>query len=174
MENVSETEYTIILHVLSLGDRGAHKNVRSEFRLHPRIATSEASIFFQVESAIMSAMKLVVEPPATVGVGLCSATIRDVSQDFLHCIGAERRLKPWFVRPANYHFTGNQFERFREFLELISRFEFEFRRREKFFFERFEFLVRSCECAVACLCPRNSISNVVASVMIHDSIPFFK
>ena len=46
MENVSETEYTIILHVLSLGDRGAHKNVRSEFRLHPRIAASEASIFF--------------------------------------------------------------------------------------------------------------------------------
>ena len=38
----------------------------------------------------MSAMKLVVEPPATVGLGLCSATIRDVSQDFLHCIGAER------------------------------------------------------------------------------------
>ena len=25
----------------------------------------------------------------------------------------------------------------------------------------------SCECAVACLCPRNSISNVVASA-IHD------
>ena len=38
------------------------------------------------------------------------------------------------------------------------------------FFERFEFLVRSCECAVACLCPRNSISNVVASVTIHDDI----
>ena len=28
-------------------------------------------------------------------------------------------------------------------------------------------MVRSCECAVACLCPRNSISNVVASA-IHD------
>ena len=27
--------------------------------------------------------------------------------------------------------------------------------------------MRSCECAVACLCPRNSISNVVASA-IHD------
>ena len=38
----------------------------------------------------MSAMKLVVEPPATMGLGVCSATIRDVSQDFLHCIGAER------------------------------------------------------------------------------------
>ena len=67
-----------------------------------------------------------------------------------------------------YHSTGNKFERFRVFLELISRFEFEFRRRENyFFFERFEFLVRSCECAVAFLCPRNSISNVVASA-IHD------
>ena len=67
-----------------------------------------------------------------------------------------------------YHSTGNKFERFRGFLELISRFEFEFRRRENyFFFERFEFLVRSCECAVAFLCPRNSISNVVASA-IHD------
>ena len=50
---------------------------------------------------------------------------------------------------------GNLFERFREFLELISRFEFEFCRRD-FFFEGFEFLVCSCECAVAFLCPRNS------------------
>ena len=30
--------------------------------------------------------------------------------------------------------------------------------------------MRSCESAVDCLCPRNSISNVVASVMIHDDI----
>ena len=33
--------------------------------------------------------------------------------------------------------------------------------------------MRSCECAVAFLCPRNSISNVVVSSMIHDDI-FFK
>ena len=69
-----------------------------------------------------------------------------------------------------YHAAENKFERFRGFLELISRFEFDFLRREKFFFERFEFLVCSCECAVACLCPRNSISNVVASVTIHDDM----
>ena len=69
-----------------------------------------------------------------------------------------------------YHSPGNKFERFREFLELISRFEFEFCRREKIFFEGFEFLVCSCECAVALLCPRKSISNVVASVTIHDDI----
>ena len=36
------------------------------------------------------------------------------------------------------------------------------------FFEGFEFLVRSCECAVACLYPRNSISNVVVSLTVHD------
>ena len=58
----------------------------------------------------------------------------------------------------------------RGFFELISRFEFEFCHREIFFFEGFEFLVCSCECAVACSCPRNSISNVVASVTIDDNI----
>ena len=31
----------------------------------------------------------------------------------------------------------------------------------------------SCECAVACLCPRNSISNVVASLTIHDDMFIF-
>ena len=64
------------------------------------------------------------------------------------------------------------------FLELISRFALEFRRCG-FFFERFEFLVCSkfnhtpcgcpCACAVACLHPRNSNSNVVVSVTIHDN-----
>ena len=73
----------------------------------------------------------------------------------------------------------NKFERFRGFLELISRFEFEFRRCG-IFFEGFEFLVCSkfnhtqcgppCACAAACLHPHNSISNVVASVTIHDDI----
>ena len=69
-----------------------------------------------------------------------------------------------------YHAARNLFERFRGFLELISRFEFEFCRRKLYIFERFEFLVCSCECAVACLCPRNSISNVVASVTIDANI----
>ena len=35
---------------------------------------------------------------------------------------------------VEYYSTGNQFERFRGFLELISRFEFEFCRRENYFF----------------------------------------
>ena len=83
---------------------------------------------------------------------------------------------------CGYHSARNQFERFLGFLELISRFEFDFRRRG-FFFERFEFLVCSkfnhmqrdcsCACAVACLYPHNSISNVVASVAIHDNINIF-
>ena len=43
-----------------------------------------------------------------------------------------------------YYAARNQFERFREFLELIGRFELDFRRRGFFFFfERFEFLVCS-------------------------------
>ena len=41
--------------------------------------------------------------------------------------------KPTLTPPCeqhnvDYHATGNKFERFRGFLELISRFEFEFRR----------------------------------------------
>ena len=55
-------------------------------------------------------------------------------------------------------------------MELISRFEFEFRRCGIFFFEGFEFLVCSCECAVAFLCPRNSFSNVVVSLVTQKEI----
>ena len=76
-----------------------------------------------------------------------------------------------------YHSAQNQFERFRVLLELTGRFEFDFRRRGNYCFEQFEFLVcskfnhiqwgRTCACAVACLCPHNSISNVVVSLTIH-------
>ena len=80
---------------------------------------------------------------------------------------------------VGYHPPRNKFERFRGFWELFIRFEIDFRRcGNYFFFERFEFLVcskfnhtqccRTCACAVACLYPHNSISNVVASVTIHD------
>ena len=78
-----------------------------------------------------------------------------------------------------YRSARNPFERFRGFSELFSRFEFEFCRRD-FFFERFEYLVCSkfnhvqrdctCACAVACLHPHNSFSNVVVSLTIHDHI----
>ena len=84
--------------------------------------------------------------------------------------GEGRFQRQFTIRLNACHVPGNKFERFRVFLVLISRFEFEFCRCVNFFFEEFEFLVCSCECAVACLCPRNSISNVVASVTIHDDI----
>ena len=80
------------------------------------------------------------------------------------------------IRPK---INSNDFES----LELIGRFEFEFCRCGNYFFEGFEFLVfskfnhtqcgRTCACAVACLCPLNSISNVVASMMIHDDMYFY-
>ena len=86
-------------------------------------------------------------------------------------------------RVRRYHAARNKFERFRGFLELISRFEFEFRRRENYFFERFDFLVcsefnhtqcgRTCACALACVCPQNSISNVVVRDDMYIYIQIF-
>ena len=49
----------------------------------------------------------------------------------------------------------------------ISRFEFDFCRCVNIFLKDSIFFVCSYECAVACLCPRISISTVVAS-SIHD------
>ena len=79
--------------------------------------------------------------------------------------------------PQQYHAPRNNFERFRIFLEFVGRFEFDFRRRG-IFFDRIEFLVCSkynhmqrdctCACTTACLHSRNSISNVVVSLTIHD------
>ena len=63
------------------------------------------------------------------------------------------------------------------FLELIGRFEFDFRRCGHFWKDSKFWCVQSsitCNEAVhvhvlwACLCPHNSISNVVVSVTIHD------
>ena len=41
-----------------------------------------------------------VEPPATVGLGLCSVAIHDVSYDSLFTALEMSALKPWLVRPA--------------------------------------------------------------------------
>ena len=83
---------------------------------------------------------------------------------------------------TGYHSAENKFERFSGgFLELISKFEFEFRRRGNFFLKDSTFwCVQSsithtpcgcpCVCAVACLHPHNSNSKVVASVTNHDNI----
>ena len=106
-------------------------------------------------------------------------------EDAIH--GHRRLLGPCLLRTllthtrkglAAYYSHRNQFERFRGFLELISRFEFDFRRRGIFFLNDSNFLVcskfnhtqcgRACACAVASLCPQNSNSNVVVSVTIHD------
>ena len=46
-------------------------------------------------------MKLVVEPPATVRLCLCSDAILDVSHDFIFTALELSALKKWFVRPAN-------------------------------------------------------------------------
>ena len=42
-----------------------------------------------------------VEPLATVGSGLCSTAILDVSYDFIFTALELSALKPWLVRPAN-------------------------------------------------------------------------
>ena len=46
---------------------------------HSSIPKSEASVL--IDLTTKSAKKLVIEPPATVGLGLCSAAIPDVSYD---------------------------------------------------------------------------------------------
>ena len=52
------------------------RNVRSRFRLHPRIAISETSILF--EFTVKSTRKFAVEPPVNVGLDFCYAAIHDV------------------------------------------------------------------------------------------------
>ena len=56
------------------------RNVRSGFRVHSKIAKSEASVLIDL---IKSVRKLVVEPPVTVGLGLCSIAIHDIPYDSL-------------------------------------------------------------------------------------------
>ena len=60
--------------------------------------------------------------------------------------GTSRATEAWtdgrHAEDDRYHARRNQLERFRVFLELMTRFEFEFRRRGNFF-EGFEFLVCS-------------------------------
>ena len=70
----------------------------SGFRVHSSIAKSEASVL--IDLMTKSAKKLMVEPPATVGLGLCSASIHDVSYDSLLTALELSTLKPWLVRLA--------------------------------------------------------------------------
>ena len=92
-------------------------------------------------------------------------------------VGIIGRQRPGKVRhlDLSYCSARNQFEQYR-FFELFSRFEFDFRRCD-ISFEPFDFVACSkfnhmqrdctCACAVACLHPHNSISNVVVSVTNH-------
>ena len=95
--------------------------------------------------------------------------------------GYEALESEWKAMHEAYYSARKPIRTISGVLELISRFEFEFLRRE-IFFEGFEFLVCSnfnhtpcgctCACVVACVRPQNSISNVVASVTIHDDMFF--
>ena len=60
---------------------------------------------FFIEFTIKSAMKLVVEPPATVGLGLCSAAIHDVSCDYLFTALELSALNSWLARTARTWFA---------------------------------------------------------------------
>ena len=64
------------------------KERATPFPTAPRIAKSGALLF---ELTFDSATKLVLEPPATVGLCLCSGAVYDVSYDFeFTAFGAER------------------------------------------------------------------------------------
>ena len=92
--------------------------------------------------------------------------------------------KKFQIVNAYYHLAANKFERVRGFLELISRFEFEFCRRGNYIFWTIRIFggfkvqsqqcSRTCACAAACLWPHNSVSNFVVSVTIHDDMFTYK
>ena len=92
----------IILHVYPLRSRCAQECAK-RIRLHSHIVCPESSIF--IEFTIKSAMKLVVEPPATVGLGLCSAAIHDVSCDYLFTALELSALNSWLARIAKTWFA---------------------------------------------------------------------
>ena len=90
------------------------------------------------------------------------------------CKPNETIIEQYTIRAQTY---SNDFD---GFLESISRFEFDFLRREKLYFmndsnfwcvqSSITHSDRTCACAVACLHPHNSNSNVVVSVAIHDDM----
>jgi hypothetical protein len=94
----SQTECAIVLRGHPVEIEICERNVLSGFRVHSSIPKSEASVL--IDLTIKSAKKLVVEPPATVGLGLCSAAIHDVSYDSLFTALELSALKPWLIRPT--------------------------------------------------------------------------
>ena len=92
----SETECAISLRGHPMEIEVCERNLRSGFRLHARIAKSEASVLFKLMTK--SARKLVVEPPVTVGLGFCTATIHDISYDSLFTAKVFTAVKPCMAR----------------------------------------------------------------------------
>ena len=101
-------------------------NGESLNRQNPQMTLKHVPIFCR--SKVTSSVVITICSLKYIDVTRCTHTDLDVMQ--------EKRIH-------YYHSRRNQFERSREVLELISRFEFEFRRCEKLFFEGFEFLVCS-------------------------------
>ena len=79
---------------ISLEIKPCTRNVRSRFRLHPRIAESEVSVLF--EFTINSAKKLVVEPPVTVDLSSVLRPSLRLLRLCFFCHGALLR-NPFFV-----------------------------------------------------------------------------
>ena len=94
----SKTECAIVLRALPLEIQVCERNVLSGFRVESSIPESVASVL--IDLMTKSAKKLMVEPPPTVGLGLCSAALHDVSYDSLFTAVELSTLKPWLVRPA--------------------------------------------------------------------------
>ena len=103
---------------------------------------------------------------------------------FAHNIPSHMRLVSAHISQRDVKFAGTMRAEtnsndFGFFFKLISRFEFEFRRRENDFFERFEFLVSSkfnhTQWPYMCMCcglfaPTQFHSEYVVSVTIHDGM----
>jgi len=95
----SRTEFAIILrgHPLQIGL--CERNVSSGFRVHSTIPKSEATAL--IDLIVVAARKFMVQPPSTVGLGLCSAPIQDVSYDSLFVALELTTLKPWLIRDVD-------------------------------------------------------------------------
>jgi hypothetical protein len=102
----SRTEFVIILRGHPLQIELCERNVSSGFRVHSTIPKSEATTL--IDLMVVAARKVMVQPPATVGLGLCSAPISGVSYDSLFVALELTTLKPWLIRDvdqSNFKFT---------------------------------------------------------------------
>ena len=79
--------------------RGVRKDcVLSAFRVYTSSPKSEASVL--MDRTTKSAKKLMIEPPATVGLGLCSAATPGVSHDSLFTAVELSAWEMFLIRPA--------------------------------------------------------------------------